>query len=33
VTEIELVQPDLEDVFVQIMHGDAREAQPERALA
>jgi ABC-2 type transport system ATP-binding protein len=33
VSEIELVQPDLEDVFVQIMHDDARAAQPERALA
>jgi ABC-2 type transport system ATP-binding protein len=33
VSEMELVQPDLEDVFVQIMHGEARAAQPERALA
>jgi hypothetical protein len=30
---MELVQPDLEDVFVQIMHGGAPAAEPQRAVA
>ena len=33
VTEMELVQPDLEDVFVQIMRGGAPAAEPRRAAA
>jgi ABC-2 type transport system ATP-binding protein len=34
VAELELVQPDLEDVFVQIMHGEAADRRPrERAAA
>jgi ABC-2 type transport system ATP-binding protein len=33
VSEMELVQPDLEDVFVQIMQGGAPAADPQRAVA